>query len=167
MAAALAVVTLLGGAALGYGARLYEFKRDQRRTAYIELVAAFLAVTRAGTVLFSTHVQLGQTMFEEARQERTRPMWADWRAATQQFPVALAAVRLIGSAVARDQAEAMETFIEDNVWSGPPFKLDESTDGWGEFAKEGPNAIGSEADRMAKAFTDAMRPEILRWRLPN
>jgi hypothetical protein len=167
MAVALAVVTLLGGAALGYGARLYEFKRDQRRTAYIELVAAFLAVARSGAHLFSTHVQLGQTMFDEARDERIRPMWDDWRASTQRFPVAIAAVGLVGSTAAREHAESMEAFLEANVWTAPPFKPNESTDGWGEFAIRGPAAINQEAERIAKAFTDAMRPEVLQWRLPN
>jgi hypothetical protein len=163
MLAALAgVIGVVGGAAIGYFSRLTEFLRNRRLDAYSEFAGAFLAAAHAGAALVSAGVQQGDAFFSNLeRRDMNAELWESFSAVAQEFETSTARLRLLASESARNEAQALEDFIQLNIRDVHPLKRGEHS------LSLAPSQIDSEAVRLASHFAISAQGEVTRWRRPR
>jgi hypothetical protein len=161
---AVGVVTLVGGAFIGYLVRLTEFRRERRLVAYAQFIAAFLTAAHAGASLLSLYMALGEKVRDAEHRDESMRWVIAWTEAARAFEAASARLRLVGSDASCSDAVVIEDFVTVNIRHVPPLYRTEGIAGWGEAAMVGPGKVDSEAVRLARAFADRAHGEITGWR---
>lgn len=110
-----ALGSVVVGVLAGYLLRLASFRRKQRLSAYSQVISAFLVAAHSGASAVSLYIQLGADGFFSTREGAAERIWQEYGHAESRFEERIAQVRLVGSASARHQSEALETFLQSNV----------------------------------------------------
>jgi hypothetical protein len=162
-APAIALLSLLVGAGIGYYLRAREFRREHRLGAYDDYVASFLRLVHSGATLLSLAMQYGDKLGEMAP-DQAREAFQVWREASSIFETAQTRVRLVGSIKARAGSEELEDWVGRNIRSVAPFtSISEGTSAWGDEAKVSPAHVDRVGTLKAREFVDAVRPDVVGW----
>lgn len=147
-AVAVALVSLVVGAAFGYFSRRAEHQRERRFDAFNKLLVAFINAAETGTTLLSVHFETGYpdelsnkvwTVEQiQAMIQAHADSWTAAAAARSEFETATANVEMVGSARTISFLPALHAWLDDVLYSGVP---------WG-FVKTYPKAKLNPVDIM-------------------
>jgi hypothetical protein len=151
------LVTGLVLAFFAFIARHREFRREERLKIYGDFIEAFSDAVGVGVGLMSVYMTFGDKMLVEPRYEDAIKGWG---AVANRYQNTYARLRLIASDSARRAADELSDFMQNNIFTVPPFTMViESKDMalWGDAAKQGPRAVQKEGDRLARQLPTERR----------